>query len=794
MPSVDDVLDQITVLCAAVRLQEAQEVLSSLIGELGPDELRVWEADLLTAIGLFLPKRRRQLAELLSTALAEVGDNREVGEGESAVSREMRTTLDRFQEDLTELSEYHIFQWGSWYRDAFTKFEDQFLEATHRGQSSTPVPSLVVREMLDAHAYEIFTKGYDHTRRRGDQSLSLGKARAGLQRFLDIPVEYYSAGLAREPTAQEAGVLRKLTSSILAGILRGFSRCEFGQLDGAAIMAPRPEPWVHALAFLTAPDMDSVLDRLEPVSGPLRFSECRAFSAGVDRFAAAARRFVPLPSLSEFRNAHQTLEITLGPSGASGTGSPISSIVALSDHSLSPSLLIQAQRDGVSAVVGRADDETWAFIAVEPQYDLLVIDPTRLQDPVESLARLLERAAFRGVSGVASQPIRHNYAREFPIGNPFLARYYRVERPSVRDLLRTVERRNGVRLWCSVRRSGKTTAGLDLASISPDVDVITQTCDDTGQILEEQVLYRRVISALEDGRHLDSNFLGDALADCSAPNAESEKKVLILDEYETLFGTLAAEGMADARLRYSVVQPLLNQFVSFSRDNLVVFLGQQPTAHHIFMDQNQLSPYVLQDQFPLFRHSSPYDEFPELLSRILTARVIFDDGFARRVFAETAGHPYMTVNLMVDLVDWLIAGERRTDRLSLTKSDFDEFAIAQLTKSKLVESASYQFFRDAVIGEALGAMGKRQSPWLHAVYGCMREICLESPVSLSITRSDFSALFNHLGYAQLGITPEYLLTTAASSNFFEYDSLRVSPKIRLLGRLATVAPIKMGNI
>lgn len=560
MTSADDILDEVDRLISAVRLDEAEGALAVLIGQLGPDELRVWEADLRKSIGGFLPKRRRRLTEALDAALSAPQAPLAVANGTApAISGDMRDVLDHFRSELSDLSGYHIFQWSTWYRDSFAQFSDDFLDATHRGLSANPVPSNVVRDLVTEHAVEIFTKGYEHTTHRGDQSLALIKARGGLQRFLDIPIEYYSAALARGPIASEAVALRKLVSSILAGVVLGFARCQFGPETGNEVLLNKVDQWVHVLAFLTGPDTSAIKNTLGASSGDMTLSDCAVFADGVDRFVTASRNFTPLPSLAEYRPHTQVLEVTFGVGGASSL-EPVFVVVALGDGSLTQQLLEEALGKGAKAVVGTTSELARALLASDTQYDGVVVDSSRPQ-PADALVNVLQLAAFRSEGGTkTTQPLRYNFSRDFPIGNPFLTRYYRVDRPSVRDLLRTVERRNGVRLWCSVRRSGKTTAGLDLASVSSDVDVITQTCDDTGQIPEEQVLYKRVVGALEDGRHLRSSFLSDTLMDCGSPDSRGEgrKRVLVLDEYETLFGTLASEAHADQRLRYSVVQPLLN--------------------------------------------------------------------------------------------------------------------------------------------------------------------------------------------------------------------------------------------
>src|SRR5690606_34952448 len=62
-----------------------------------------------------------------------------------------------------------------------------------------------------------------------------------------------------------------------------------------------------------------------------------------------------------------------------------------------------------------------------------------------------------------SQLIRHNYAKEFPLEDPDSRRLFTVERHSVKVLLEKFERGTGIHLWCSVRRSGKTTAATSLS-------------------------------------------------------------------------------------------------------------------------------------------------------------------------------------------------------------------------------------------------------------------------------------------------------------------------------------------
>ena len=200
----------------------------------------------------------------------------------------------------------------------------------------------------------------------------------------------------------------------------------------------------------------------------------------------------------------------------------------------------------------------------------------------------------------AKSPITYNFAREFPLLHPDKMSFFHVPRTSVRDLLRTFERRNGVRLWCSVRRSGKTTACFDMETTTGDSVIVGQTCG-VPPTADAATFYHRVRGAVESGRMVPNSFVENIVTACAPVDIDGRRTVLIIDEYETLFGLLKNAVKDNAGLRYNVVQPILDQLVTFAHDNLLVFLGQQPDAYFILMDQNQLAPYVTQDSFPPIR-------------------------------------------------------------------------------------------------------------------------------------------------------------------------------------------------
>lgn len=218
-------------------------------------------------------------------------------------------------------------------------------------------------------------------------------------------------------------------------------------------------------------------------------------------------------------------------------------------------------------------------------------------------------------------------------------------------------------------------------------------------------------------------------------------------------------------------------------------MGQQPNAHFILMDQNQLSAHVEQDSFPLFQHArgTTVGEFAQLLRRVLTDRIGFDGSFADSVYDETGGHPFLTVNVLVELVEWLISEERPARGMRLRSEDWLAFAHNRLSKQRLSLSTEYDFFREAV-REALSGVPRR-NVWLFGIYSVLRRLAISAPDSFSVSHEEFERIVKRLKLDKHGLSSDELLRTGSQANFLSYDENVVFPKIRLLGRIcATVRP------
>jgi hypothetical protein len=782
-------------LLVAVKPTEAEDRLRTLLTSMGPDELRVWEPDFRLTIAKFLPKRRRNLDTLLNELLAAgPSDGRNKAETVTAADVDIWPVVRSLESDLEELSGLHIFQWSTFYRDYLGQFFTEFIDASASAQLKEASES--VKDLFSNHTREIFTKGYYYVTRYDTSQHAFVKSISGLQHLLDLPVEFYSVRLSADLELTKSLGLRELNSSMLCGIIEGYAGLQFDTISGKQLLSENARAWGHVLAFMSARHLTEVLDltQVDDFNIGVR-AAVLPLSATLDKLTKQATSYSPLPALSQLIWPQRRLEVSLRTPPYAPDRRPVTIQCYLDPDLIAADLLTEAAGREIAAVVAPLRPDLRAILADDNRLGGMVVPV--LEDVADSastsarLERILEDAIYRRRSPrLTSQPIEYNFAREFPLTNPFLTRYYYVYRTSVRELLRTFERRNGVRLWCSVRRSGKTTAGLDLGTTTGQSNVISQTCDSTGQIADGSLLYDTICGALGEGMQLRSDFFAHIIRRCMpSGQAPEHRTVLVLDEYETLFGQLSTAVSHDLRLRYTVVQPLLNQMVAFTRDNLLVFLGQQPTAHYILMDQNQLSAYVEQDTFPLFSHGDKHgdEEFTELLRKILSNRVQFDKSFVDRVFIETQGHPYLTVNMMVEFVDWLIKTKRPANQLQLTGEDVSMFAARMFRRDSISVSSEYRFFRDAAIRQALSANSRRQNPWLYAVYSVMRVIVRDNPDTYTCSRNEFVDIVQNLGLEEIGITADYLLTTGTQANFLTYSSRSVAPKIRLLGRIAAVA-------
>ena len=795
MPTIDRILADVERLLTAVKPREAEAKLRSLLETMGDDELQTWAPDLRLTVNRFLPKRRRALLAELDRRLQkpEPGATPPVSP-DAPLLRGLKVDAlaADFSSALHNLSESHIYQWSTFYRQVLSEYFDRFTDAFAEIDSDAESPA-ALRAPLRSHAEEIFRKGFSYvTSHIGEtEAYAITKSLNGLQRFLDLPIEAFAAQAGSASTARRRS-LRVVCSGMARAILEGYSAAEFGHLAGHKILPRYPRSWAHSMAFLTGDDLAALLDAIEP--GDFRDGARRSLlplAMALDHLSLAGDDYVPLTALSQLNWESRRLDISIQPPPHSAEPRLFEIQCYLEESFVNRHNLSEAANRDVALLVAPLRPDLRALMEKSPQLKQILIPcDESVADPCREVLAGLEAAIYRRRSPRAgAQALQYNFAREFPLHNPFLTRYFHVHRSSVRELLRAFERRNGVRLWCSVRRSGKTTACTDLGTTTGRSAIVNQTCAPTGQVPGDSLFYESVCEALAAGRQIAPSYLERIVDTAIGERASQEDRVvLVLDEYETLFGRLKSAAALDQNLRYAVVQPLLSQMVAFSRENLLVFLGQQPNAHFILMDQNQLSAYIEQDSFPLFSHEegATQDELSELVRKVMTERTSFDSGFVDCLYRETAGHPFLTVNLLVEFVEWLIDTHRPVASLHLDEADFEAFSTKRLGGKEVSMSREYIFFREA-IRDGLSQEMRQTDPWLHGIYTCIRGLALESPETYTCSRSDFDGLVEKAGLPETGMEADLLLTTGSQANFFDCDDQSVRPKIKLLARLASIS-------
>lgn len=794
MPNtIEELLTHIDQRMAKGQRAEPERLLVQLINQMGKERLAEWRQDLLKTISKFHRKRRNNLIAELDQALATDMTPQNTNKPQStsgAVFTNDSPLIKRLQLALNSLADEHIFQWSTYYKDYLEEHFDELLQPMSNAVPSDQCEALV--ELLSEHSHTIFTRGYNYIKGTISQDAAVTKSVNGLARFLEVPLDYYSTRLSRTSDYQTAVALRLLFSSVVCGIISGYSQLKFENSTGRSMLPRYQRTWVHYLAFLAPQHLEKVINCVQ--TGPFRdgiTSSLLPVLDAIHRFFDQAHQgedYLPIPITGQYYWYQRRLEITMRPPPDSEVQRSIEASIFLEDGFVSMAGLNEALARQARLVVADLRPDMKTLIAENQSLAEVVVDAEGVRPRVAMAAyQILDDAIYSLRSRRRDKfPITYNIARDFPLRDPQKAKFFHVDRKSVRDLLRTFERRNGVRLWCSVRRSGKTTACFDLPSATGGSVVVSQTC---GASLEEgadTLFYQRVVDAIDASRKVPDSFVQDVIDECVPIGVEATRFVLVLDEYETLFGLLRSVD-PETSVRYLVVQPILNQLMAFSHENLLVFLGQQPDAHFILMDQNQLAPYVDQEPFPLFEHvpETTSGEYSELVRKVFLGRIDFTGGFVDALFTETGGHPFLTVNVLCEFVDWLIESQRPQVGLRVDDQDFSSFSRRRLSLDSISLTADYEFFREAATA-AMSHQSFLRSKWLYVAYWILRLIAMRHPKGFRIRRAEFDLLTREIpvpGETPLP-SPAEILRTTSQANFLSYDSRYVWVKIRILGRIA----------
>lgn len=787
------------------QVSRASADLTKLIHDLGPQELVLASHDIRSQIERFQNQRRRGLLEELGRRLENVASAPKASSGPSVRSPISPAATERMLSErvsvmLLDLANNYIFKWSPNYRDALSFIVDSALkEFPNSGYIDAELSA--ISERFAGHSKEIFSRGYAFQLKRGLMpTVAELKSVSGLQTFLDLVVSVYLDRRQSVSTAFEAGILWGITSSMLSGIAVGYGTADFGGVSGWHILAKNPRSWLPPMGFCRGGE---IMSFFEEFPATYRNSELYRSLGGmllaIDRLA---HKFydddILLPRLSRMSiQGPVRLDITLA--AKRGARRQDLMVTCFWEGKLTASHPIRAAQSlRAAAVVAALDDRTVSWIEHEGIRGVVnTEDHAAEPQPIHNLSELifacLEAQEIRADGYGGPSVMTHNFAGDFPLDDPEFRRQFLVQRHSVKRLLQEFEGNTGVHLWCSVRRSGKTTAAQELADSSGGSIVVTQTMDRMLRSPLQTLFATRVREAFKEGVELADDFFVGVVRECAlaatAVDAGDRRVVFIIDEYESLFELLDVYSRGDRALKVMVALPLLSQMVDFATRNLLILMGQRPDAYLILSAQNQLSPLVRQLSFPLFEHveGAVDTEFTQLLQYVLTDKLPFDSPFVMAVYEETSGHPYLTVNLMVDFCDYLIGNGYRLGGAPLTRQQFADFTKDRLAAAALKRSPHYEFFHGQM-AEYLSEQARVDEPWLCAIANLLKTLAMKHPRNFTCAFSSYEQWGAPIG-AAARMTAARLLTTGAQANFLQDNGGQVSAGVRILARLAgSVAP------
>jgi hypothetical protein len=802
--SIEAVLAEAEELISRHKYNDAYNNLISLFQQCSRFDIERLHEPIKEIIGRFMPKKRRMLGEEIASRI-QSSDKGAYSDAD-AVSDfprqiEHRIPLNEFIESVTgrfaELSEWHIFQWSTYYRDELKAISADTVEFL-RSDNQPDAAFDAVGEAIRAHSSEIFSKGFDRlmSQGRATQEAAVAKSLGGLRSFLALPVEIYAEDSSRISEPKGCRALRRITSRMLQGILTGFIASRLGEIEAQELLVRTIKSWAHVLPLLEQSDLQLLTQSIDlGATASILGRPLELLVQELDHASSKSSVDAVVVTSAQVNIDESSIDITLRPPADSSDTKPLEIAVLGGGGLLKHQIERRAKLGYIACMTPQPVQEYWkGTFPTKEVKEIVVQMPTAGSNPVGFLlSRLRLRFYENTVVVQPSVPLKTNIAERFPLESPSQMSYFRVERPSVRALQTTLSTRTGVLLWCSVRRSGKTTGVSELASGIADRNAVFQRCEMTGGDKTSRMLYEEVCDALDRAVQLPRDFMR-SIVSRAAPMGQEENRgsILIVDEYDRLFSRLKVIGRRSEDARILVVQPLLDQLVEFATENLLILLGQQPNAHFIFMDQNQLSAYVQQEPYPLFEHRTGTvgSEFHELVRRTFQQTLVFDTTFVDAVFEETGGHPFLAVNLLRDIVDWLIKRKAIPGSTTLTRAFYNEYAAEELTVVAIGKSKHYKFFRGAA-SEALSEAGIEQGPWLHVAYRLLRYLAasIDATGAMSFEQAE-SYVDSTLSKSGLGTyTGNSFLASAAESNFVEFVDDKVRAKIPLLARISAAVGV-----
>lgn len=450
------------------RVGLASEELSRLMKTVPRDVLVLLQPELTELISRFQKKRKRDLLEELQQKLSFGGrltpavSPAHVTDMATSQGSQVPPLSKLYAIRFDELRDRHIFQWATYYRDTllfiFGDTRNKLVDMPEWHQEIERIGCVI-----SAHARDVFGRGFRYQIDNGlPADFAEIKSISGLQKFLYLVISVFMEQRESISNAKDAEVMWNLASSLLTGILSGFGKATYGEEPGWQLLTRNIKIWLPPLGFSRGSEALNLIEEF-----PYEYRNEDVYVTivptllGIERLA---HRFhgddIILPRLSRLSIGHtERLDLTLairmqGASRELLASTYYSGIIKDAYH-LSEALALRA-----AVVVGRLDPEL-----AEHDQSSRVLNANEVRPRAEqahNFAEMIESELHKQVVADAAtydpSVLNRNYAREFPLEDPDFRKQFFVQRHSVKRLLEDLEGGSGVHLWCSVRRSGKTTA------------------------------------------------------------------------------------------------------------------------------------------------------------------------------------------------------------------------------------------------------------------------------------------------------------------------------------------------
>lgn len=781
-------LSEVAARLDAVKPETAENKLTDIIANISLDELMLVKLDIEKLISKFLPKRKKRLTEILESRFAQV-ENKLLGENHhNQRGNALNDLFEDIENRIEVLARNYIFQWGTYYKDFISYVFNNFLAIMSNNEIEDDQLERIT-ELFSQHAKDISDRGYNYSLDHGiSDELALFKTTSGMQQFLYLIINTQLDRYSRIDNAKTYKSIKRISSKLIHGIINGYALTL-----GWNLLYQNFRHWVAALGFMRGQDaaellagfkaenLSSIFENVVPtlLASDRLLYECNTnefFMPRLSRVSLSAPFYLDINYITNKSGLPRDVWVMCIIDGA------------IKDYRLYSQLKHVDERIIITKLEN-FNDEMGLFEKT--------LNSNNVSRDIES-ANLFSDSVFEKInleidnaSNSSTLKRRENYASKFPLDDPDFRKLFIVDRNSVNALLEGIQSETGIHLWCSARRSGKTTAAEQLVRTSDKSIVIFQTMDSGTKYKERSIFENSLRGLFSKNEFIEDDYFKQLVHKCAIASTQSDptgKKItFILDEYESLFGILDGIAKKDQLFKFQIVQPLLSQMVAFSTENMIIFMGQKPDAYYILPAQNQLSPLVKQHSFPLFEHHSnaTNTEFSKFLKQVLTEKLPFSTGFCDAVYGETSGHPYLTVNVMVDFCDWLSNTDFYTKTETLDESIFEAFVKGRLTTAQLSKSSSYYFFQ-TMLNQYLSENGKNEDYWLYLVAKILNIIATRHPKVMSCSMVDYVANAKQVGLSTM-IEANQFLSKATMSNFLKNDGGTVKPGIRIMARLAACA-------